>query len=299
MQTHANEAMHDGGSRGWSLITLVYLHCCDYLLFRVCFHSIVNVWWWEEAQPENLQVNFISSRLPQSVFSPKPCRRCILLISPKPQRRLYFDFFVKIMSPMYFDDVFGHGDHAGELLLFEDASLICFLSNLHVSGFSSCRITQMIHSCLVWFLWWLRHCAIGPIEATPVGVNVDWIDFRIYTFELVIRLSNVQQMALPFCAFDEVPRLLWSQGFLADAFLHLWSRSEHSETSFFRSNLCSFITCDRTQAGTRSLGVVFFLLMVLWWGQTYCAPNSLELESRLCLLWLTWTRAWSGTMHDF
>ena len=33
-------------------------------------------------------------------------------------------FFVNIMSPMYFDDVFGHGDHAGELLLFEDASLI-------------------------------------------------------------------------------------------------------------------------------------------------------------------------------
>ena len=177
--------------------------------------------------------------------------------------------------------------------------LIRFLSNLHVTGFSSCRITIMIHSCLVWFLWWLRHGAIGPIEATPVGVNVDWIDFRIYTFELVIRLSNVQQMALPFCAFDEVPRLLWSQGFLADAFLHLWSCSEHSETSFFRSNLCSYITWDRTQAGTRSLGVVFFLLMVLWWGQTYCAPNSLELESRLCLLWLTWTRAWSGTTHDF
>ena len=48
-----------------------------------------------------------------------------------------------------------------------------------------------------------RHGAIGPIEATPVGVNVDWIDFRIYTFELVIRLSNVQQMALPFCALTK------------------------------------------------------------------------------------------------
>ena len=41
MQTHANEAMHDGGKPG--LITLVYLHCCDHLLFRVCFHSIVHV----------------------------------------------------------------------------------------------------------------------------------------------------------------------------------------------------------------------------------------------------------------
>ena len=104
---HANACQR---SYAWwwkpGLITLVYLHCCDYLLFRVCFHSIVNVWWWEEAQPKNLQVNFISSRLPQSVFSPKPCRRCILLISPKPHRRLYFDFFVNIMSLMYFDDVF-------------------------------------------------------------------------------------------------------------------------------------------------------------------------------------------------
>ena len=77
---HANACQR---SYAWwwkpGLITLVYLHCCDYLLFRVCFHSIVNVWWWEEAQPKNLQVNFISSRLPQSEFSPKPCRRCILL----------------------------------------------------------------------------------------------------------------------------------------------------------------------------------------------------------------------------
>ena len=74
--------------------------------------------------PRTSKSIFFSSRLPQSVFSPKPCRRCILPISPKPHRRLYFDFFVNIMSPMYFDDVFGHGDHAGELLLFEDASLI-------------------------------------------------------------------------------------------------------------------------------------------------------------------------------
>ena len=87
----------------------------------------------------------------------------------------------------------------------------------------------MIHSYLVWFLWWFRHGAIGPIEATLFRVNVDWIDFWIYTFELVIRLSKVQKLALPFCAFDEVPQLLWSQGFLADAFLQLWSRAEQSK----------------------------------------------------------------------
>ena len=74
--------------------------------------------------------------------------------------------------------------------------LVCFSFNLHVTGFSSCRITTMIHSYLVWFLWWVRHGAIGPSEATLFGVNVDWIDFRIYTFELVIRLSKEQQWAL-------------------------------------------------------------------------------------------------------
>ena len=85
-------------------------------------------------------------------------------------------------------------------------SLICFSSHLHVTGFSSCRITTMIHSYLVWFLWWLRHGAIGPIEATLFRVNVDWTDFRIYTFELVIRLSNAKQLALRFSAVLRFPR---------------------------------------------------------------------------------------------
>ena len=37
----------------------------------------------------------------------------------------------------------------------------------------------------------------GPIWGNLLcGVNADWTDFRIYTFELVIRLSKLQQMAL-------------------------------------------------------------------------------------------------------
>ena len=43
---------------------VTYLHNCDHLLFRVCFHSIFTVWWWEEAQPKNLHVvlcNFLHS----------------------------------------------------------------------------------------------------------------------------------------------------------------------------------------------------------------------------------------------
>ena len=36
------------------LASLAYLHWCDHLLFRVCFHSIFIFWRWEESQPKNL-----------------------------------------------------------------------------------------------------------------------------------------------------------------------------------------------------------------------------------------------------
>ena len=118
-------------------------------------------------------------------------------------------YFAEIMSPMY---IFWW--RSWTLKSFRRTfiirrlhrRLICFPSNLHVTGFSSWRITSMIHSFLVWFLWWLRQGAIGPIEATPVGVNVDWIELRIYTFELVIRLSKVKQLAFPFCTVFQESR---------------------------------------------------------------------------------------------
>ena len=31
-------------------------------------------------------------------------------------------------------------------------------------------------------LWWLRHGAIGPLEATPLWVTEDRLNFRIHTF---------------------------------------------------------------------------------------------------------------------
>ena len=78
-------------------------------------------------------------------------------------------------------------------------------------------------------------------------------------FNLVIRLSKVQQLALPLCTFSQSLADPAVPGFLANAVLQ-----EHPETSFFRSSFYSYITRDRAQAGTRLLGVVFFLLMVLW-----------------------------------
>ena len=92
----------------------------------------------------------------------------------------------------------------------------------------------MIHSYLVWFLWWLRHGAIGPIEATCLG----WVSTDLNTefthFNLVIRLSKVKQVALRFTSLlglsrcscgPRVPR--------RNACLSEWSRSELPETSFF------------------------------------------------------------------
>ena len=83
-------------------------------------------------------------------------------------------------------------------------------------------------------------------------------------FNLVIRLSKVQQLALPLCTFSQSLADPAVPGFLANAVLQPCSRAEHPETSFFRSSFDSYITRDRTQAGTRLLGVIFFLLMVLW-----------------------------------
>ena len=69
----------------------------------------------------------------------------------------------------------------------------------------------MIHSCLVWFLWWLRHGAIGPIEATPVVVNVDWLEFRIYTFEYgnSFKWNSWPYRFAPFLRCPAVPAVPW------------------------------------------------------------------------------------------
>ena len=52
-------------------------------------------------------------------------------------------------------------------------------------------------------------------------------------FNLVIRLSKVQQLALPLCTFSQSLADPAVPGFLANAVLQLCSRAEHPETSFF------------------------------------------------------------------
>ena len=93
---------------------------------------------------------------------------------------------------------------------------------------------QWSSSCLVWFPWWLPHGAMDPSEGTLFRVTVDWPDFWIYTFELVIHLSKVKQLALPFCTISAMSR--WSFGPRVprqNACLSEWSRSEQPETPFF------------------------------------------------------------------
>ena len=87
------------------------------------------------------------------------------------------------------------------------------------TGLSSWRIFSKILSCLVWFLWWLRQGAIGPIEATLFRVTVDWPDFWIYTFELEIRLK---WNSWPFCSapFLWCPAGPLVPGFLAEILVY-------------------------------------------------------------------------------
>ena len=42
-----------------------------------------------------------------------------------------------------------------------------------------------------------------------------------------------------------------------------------------------------------------FFLMVVWWGWTYCALNSLELEQPFMPMWLDRPRSRLGAMHDY
>ena len=158
---------------------VTYLRCCDHLLFRVCFHSIVHVCWWEEAQPKNLNFYlFISSRLPQSVFSASEPQFFAETMSPTVLlifwiiSPMYLDYFVKTSSPIHF------WWRSWPWKPFWSTSIIRrmrfriqFLPD-HV----------MIHSCLVWFPWWLRYGAMEPFEATLFRVNDDSPEFWIHTF---------------------------------------------------------------------------------------------------------------------
>ena len=125
-----------------------------------------------------------------------------------------------------------------------------------------------------------------PLEATLFRVTVDRPDFWIDIFQLVIRLSKVEQTAFPFfIVFRELPLLLWSQWSLRNASLSMWSRSELPET--FRFAVAWVVSQQHiawliSQAGTCFPGVVFFF----WWlsGEVKHIVHLIQwnLNSRLC-----------------
>ena len=100
-------------------------------------------------------------------------------------------------------------------------------------------------------------------------------------FNLVIRLSKVQQLALQLCTILRSPAGPAVPLIPTERISIEWSRAEHSETSYFAAafavTLHHFMSHVPGRHTTFRCGL--FLLMVVWWGQIYCAPNSMELES--------------------
>ena len=121
-------------------------------------------------------------------------------------------------------------------------------------------------------------------------------------FNLVIRLSKAKRLALPFSSLLGLSR--WSVGPRVprrNACLSEWSRSEQSEISFFRcsfsewSDMCMCITTRHEIRQVHGLRCgPFLLFVVVWWGQTCCAPNSLEFEQLFMPLRLTWLPSRQG-----
>ena len=135
---------------------------------------------------------------------------------------------------------------------------------------------------LVWFPWWLRHGAMDPLEGTFCKVNIHWLTPELTHFNLVVRLRlrKVQQSALPFISLFVLPTLPSFCPSVVST-LRTWSRSELPQT-FFLDHVQAFDTTysmtDATGRYTLSRCGDFFLLMVVWWGWTFCASNSFELE---------------------
>ena len=86
--------------------------------------------------------------------------------------------------------------------------------------------------------------------------------------------------------FRVVPLLLWSQGSSPKCLSIGVKPFRTARNSFFRT--CSFsFWHDTWHEEMKATGMSFSCrcgLFGIWWGETCCAPNSLELESRLCQL---------------
>ena len=157
-------------------------------------------------------------------------------------------------------------------------------------------------SCLVWLPWWLWHGAMDRFEGTLFRVNVDWLDFWLDNFNSVIRLSRVQPLAAVFSAFwwDPAASAVLVNPWNLHLFMNGITRNYQNYRFSSLLKLCS--TTQHMDVSGRYMPSRFgdlFLLMVFWWGPTFCAPNSSELEQLFTahVAWST-TVPFEGITHD-
>ena len=120
------------------------------------------------------------------LFSPRSCRRRTMGYFGKQSPKHYFGFQHAGQNSMEsgYDYVW---QFRMPYIVFEKYLMWLFYSSNNLGWFACFRIQFlpdhiMIHSCLVWFPWWLRHGAMEPIEATLFRVSVDSLEFWIHTF---------------------------------------------------------------------------------------------------------------------
>ena len=168
--------------------------CMQYRLWQPCrfettqCNSLINSW------NQILQVH----RVDQTPYPSQLHGASLATAMQRPCRRRTMGYFGK-QSPKHH---FGF-QHAGQnsmesgydyvwqfrmpYIVFEKYLMWLFYSSNNLGWFACFRIQFlpdhiMIHSCLVWFPWWLRHGAMEPIEATLFRVSDDCPDYRIYEF---------------------------------------------------------------------------------------------------------------------
>ena len=117
-------------------------------------------------------------------------------------------------------------------------------------------------------------------------------------FNLVIHLSKVQHSPLHLLWCPAVPVVPGDR--CDSALLCAGSRTEQPETFLFCC-CSSFWSISQHARQVHAFQVWWsFLLMVVWWGKTFRASNSLELEQPFMPMWLDLTTVpFEGITHDF
>ena len=125
------------------------------------------------------------------IFSPRSCRRWTMGHFGKQSPKHYLGFQHAGHHSM--DSGFNYvWQYRMPYIVFEKYLMRLFYSSNNLDWFACFRIQFlpdhiMIHSCLVWFPWWLRHGAMEPLEATLFRWVLTDLNSEFTHFNLVIR----------------------------------------------------------------------------------------------------------------